>query len=358
MNLVRLKVAAYDRLPPAVFGGLSRLYRIALSLAARSLAFSRSHLALSLRVAQRRVGEADRQLLARPAHAALANWNAAFDDYEQVRSPRTVRLAWTHKPMGGNYGDWLSPYIVRHVTGARIVHADLGEARRYPHLVALGSIITYANRHSTVLGAGVNAVSDHIDPGADFRMVRGHVTRDLLPRHARSSEMVCCDPGFFLGHLYRPKEPKVPGRRLLIPHINHHGHFAAVDHEGFELVDARRCRAADVEALIDAIAGATDVVTSAMHIFVTCCVYGVRCALIKPAHGATGVSGDGIKYRDCMSPVLGEDFRPTMVDMRAGVRLSECVETRRYGLDVDHIARSLDAFRALLDADAGKRARA
>jgi hypothetical protein len=354
MSLARLKIGAYDHLPPALFSGLSRLYRIALSLASRVSVFSRSHLALSLRVAQRRVGERDRRLLARPAHAALAQWNAAFDDYEQAPASHTLRLAWTHKPLGGNYGDWLSPYIVRRVTGARIVHADLGEARRYPHLLPLGSIITYANRHSSVFGAGVNSASDHIDPSADFRLVRGHVTRDLLPRQARSSEIGCCDPGFFLGHLYRPREPKVPGRRLLIPHINHYDQFGAVEHEGFDLVDARRCRAADVEALIDEIAGASEVVTSAMHIFVTCCVYGVRCALIKPAHAATGVSGDGIKYRDCMSPVFSEDFRPSIVDMRPGVRLSECIDTRQYDLDFDHIARSLDRFRSLLDEDAAK----
>lgn len=354
MTLARLKIAAYDHLPPALFGGLSRLYRIALSFASRGLVFSRSQLALSLRVAQRRVREDDRRLLARPAHAALAQWNAAFDDYEQVPSPHTIRLAWTHKPLGGNYGDWLSPYIAQRVTGARIVHADLGEARRYPHLMPLGSIITYANRHSSVFGAGVNSVSDQIDPLADFRMVRGYVTRDLLPRQARSSEIGCCDPGFFLGHLYRPRAPKVPGRRLLIPHINHYGQFAAIDHEGFDLVDARRCRAADVEALIDEIAGAAEVVTSAMHIFVTCCVYGVPCALIKPMHAATGVSGDGIKYRDCMSPVLSEDFRPTLIDLRAGAKLSECVDTRRYGLDVDHIARSLDQFRSQLEEGAGR----
>jgi hypothetical protein len=353
MNLVRLKIAAYDRLPPVVFRGLTRLYRLTLSLASRASGFSRSHAALSLRVAQRRLGEKDRSLLAQPGNAALTRWNAAFEEYEKGPSSHEVRLAWAHKPLGGNYGDWLSPYIVRHLTGARIVHADLGEARHYPHLVSLGSIITYANRHSAVLGAGINSTSDKIDARADFRMVRGYVTRDLLPRQARSSELACCDPGFFLGHVYRPGAPKVPGRRLLVPHINHYGQFGAIDREDFDLVDARRCRAADVEALIDEIAGATEVVTSAMHIFVTCCVFGVPCALIKPQHAGTGISGDGIKYRDCMSPVLAEDFRPTVIDMRAGVRLSECVATRRYDLDFAHIARSLDQFRSLLGERAG-----
>lgn len=349
MTLARLKITAYDHLPSVVFRGLTRLYRLALLLASRASVFSRSPSALSLRVTQRRIGESDRRLLAQPAHAALAHWNAAFDDYEQVPSSRAVHIAWTHKPLGGNYGDWLSPYIAQRVTGARIVHADLGAARRYPHLVSLGSIITYANRHSSVLGAGVNSASDRIDPLADFRMVRGYVTRDLLPRQARSSEIGCCDPGFFLGQLYRPRESRIPGRRLLIPHINHYDHFAAIDHEGFDLVDARRCRTADVEGLIDEIAGASEVVTSAMHIFVTCCVYGVRCALIKPKNTAMGISGDGIKYRDCMSPVLNEDFRPTVIDMRVGARLSECVDTRLYHLDSDHIARSLDQFRSILE---------
>ncbi|WP_373089346.1 hypothetical protein [Sneathiella sp.] len=353
MSLVRLKVAAYAHLSPVFFFALTRLYWMALSLASRTLGFSGSHLALSLRVSQRRLGDRDLSLLSRPTYAALAKWNAAFEDYEKTSPSRTLRLAWTHKPLGGNYGDWLSPFLLHRVTGARIVHADLGEARRYPHLVSLGSIITYANRYSSVLGAGVNSVSDYIDPLADFRMVRGFVTRDLLPRQARSSEIVCCDPGFFLGHIYQPREPKNKNRRLFIPHINHYSKFRSVEHEDFDLVDARRCCAADVEALIDEIAGASEVVTSAMHVFVTCCVYGVRCALIKPMDVTSGVSGDGIKYQDCMSPVLNEDFRPKLVEMRAGVRLSECVETRRYNLDFDHIAQSFNQFRSFL-AESGK----
>lgn len=349
MNVLKWKIFLSNNLPTWAFRLLARAYRVGSLALARIPFFRASRTALALRIPRRQLSKADRARLARLGDPELQQWEEAFAAYDATSTERVVDLGWTHKPVGGNFGDWLAPYIVRGAVGCGIRHVDLTDARTSRHVVSLGSIISRANDRSVVIGSGINSLKDTIDPGASFRMVRGYITREALPPSARSADMPCCDPGFFMRQLYRPRINKAASARLLIPHINHHGLFSPMDCDEFELLSARMCRPADIEGLIDRIASAQEVVTSAMHIFVMCCTFGVRCALVKPLAADVGVPGDGVKYRDCMTPVLGDDFSPFMLDIRAGARLSENVETKVYDIDFGHIGKSFEAFKAILE---------
>lgn len=349
MTLLKWKIFLSNNLPSWAFRPLARAHRIASLAFARLPAFQTSQKALELRIPQRKVSDADRAQLAQLGDSRLQQWEEAFAAYDAPPGGSAVDLGWTHKPVGGNFGDWLSPYIVSRATGRAVRHVDLTDAREKQHVVGLGSIIARANAQSVVVGSGINSLKESIDPHAAFRMVRGHITREALPSSARAADMPCCDPGFFIRELYRPQIDPAASNRLLIPHINHDGLFSPMNCQDFEILSARVCRPADIERLIDRIASAQEVVTSAMHIFVMCCAFGVRSALVKPLAADVGVPGDGIKYRDCMTPVLATDFAPFMLDIRQGMRLADSVETRVYDIDFDHIRKSFETFRDILE---------
>ena len=349
MNILKTKILLSNHMPTWAFLFLVRTYRLLGRALLNSPILKRSANLLALRVAQRSLTAHDRMSLAASGNLKLRRWNEAFECDEQADGSRTIDLAWVHKPVGGNFGDWLSPYLTHKASGRRLRHVDLSDARRSRHLLSLGSIITRANSQSIVLGSGINSLKDSVNPSARYLMVRGHFTREALPPSARSENLVCCDPGFFVSELYTPKQLPRASARLLIPHINHHNLFQAIGDEDFEILSANVSHPHDLEDLIDRIASADEVITSAMHIFVVCCAYGVRCALIKPENADIRVPGDGVKYRDCMSPVLSEDFFPTEINVRKGIRLRDEIGSKIYEISRDHIRASFNMFSYTLE---------
>lgn len=351
MQLIKLKVGIYNVLPGWAFKLAARSYHAVLALLSRLSMRGRSRQALYFKIARRRLSAADRDALAQSGYRDLVAWNDAFDHFEASSSNGRVDLAWVHKPVGGNFGDWLSPYLIHKTGNCAVSHQDLAAGRGADHVVSLGSIITYANGHSTVVGSGINSLKDSIDPAARFLMVRGHITREALPSSIGKGGILCCDPGFFVRNIYQPKGIAHERREsLLIPHINHWNLLASIEDENFQLLSALACRPDDLEKLIDRIAGAKEVITSAMHIFVICCSYGVPCALIQPKAAPVPVPGDGIKYRDCMSPVLKEDFAPFQVDVRPHMPLRDEVGIKKYALDFDYIDKIFNDYKDIVQS--------
>lgn len=346
MRILSLKIFIVDNVPrrwlPRIFNAYDLVVRLAMLLSKGSTSLS----AIALRVSRRRVSAKDVEILTSSAPTHLCTWNDAFAEYENAHGGHQVQLAWVHKPACGNFGDWLAPYTVHHTAGVAVHHVDLLAARRAEHIISIGSIISYANRYSTVLGAGVNSLHDEIDPEARYLMVRGQFTLDAIPRRARSSEIVCCDPGFFIRELYSPRRRQLRQRkRLLIPHLNHEKLFESIKDESVTLRSAAACRQDHIERLLDDIVNAEQVITSAMHIFVACCAYGVPCALIKPKGTTQKVPGDGIKYRDCMSPVLQSDFVPQAIKITPDIRLADQIDVKLFSVDLDYINKAFELYK-------------
>ncbi len=344
MGVLRWKVAASNYLPTTLFSWLSRVYRILALSFSKAPLFRSTLTATAIRIPIGAVNSADEQRITAASDGELSRWSAAFLAHKGQGAEPPINLAWVHKPVGGNFGDWLSPYIMSKITGRRIKHVDLNDRRSQGHVLSLGSIISGANRNSIVLGSGINSLKDDISPGASIRTVRGYITREALSDPASQADVMCCDPGFFLPFLYKPSLVAQSTEKLLIPHINHVEQFESIDAGEFRRVSARVCHPSDIERLIDRIANARVVVTSAMHIFVISCAYSVPCALVKPKSSKVKVPGDGVKYRDCMSPVYRKDFAPQMIDIVPGFRLDCEVQPKQYSLDRVHIEDAYSFF--------------
>ena len=61
-----------------------------------------------------------------------------------------------------NFGDALGPWMVEKLSGKKVLFADRDAA--YPHHVTIGSILNWANEHSTVWGAGLACAPSRTSP--------------------------------------------------------------------------------------------------------------------------------------------------------------------------------------------------
>jgi len=86
-----------------------------------------------------------------------------------------TRLWWMETPFPGNFGDILSPYVVEKLSGFPPKFVGRGDG-----LLAIGSIIKFARVGTPVWGSGTPRMTDALAPDADYRAVRGPLTRDLV----------------------------------------------------------------------------------------------------------------------------------------------------------------------------------
>lgn len=181
-----------------------------------------------------------------------------------------------------NFGDELSPLIVRHVAGRDCVWRPPSRA----DLIALGSLLEIALRRGApplVWGSGLRdgaAPPPAPSQRTSFIAVRGPATRDALKLPA---QVALGDPGLLAHRLCRRERSRLGTRRavLLIPHFSTWP--TPRDSGGFDVV-APTQRAADVVARV---AGARAVVSSSLHGIVVAHSLGVPAVLLAPQRGSS-----------------------------------------------------------------------
>lgn len=241
-------------------------------------------------------------------------WGQAFYDYNSCDYASNLKLMWTEDPCPGNYGDWLSPYIITKVSKRGVVHVSGINNSRVRHLIALGSVIDCANKNSVVIGAGIDNKNAKLDNQANYISVRGKYTAKRLKELTGIEVHRFGDIGFLLRRLYTPKEREEKNKSLLVRHVNQS--FFPVelpeDYKEFSIFAAKKD---DIEAFIDEIYNSSLVVTSAMHCFITCISYGVPCKLISFSGEEIKVPGDGIKFLDALSGVNLPEIKPKTIEI-------------------------------------------
>src|SRR5688572_26211243 len=123
-------------------------------------------------------------------------------------------LWWMEGPHPGNFGDILNPYIVEKLSGRPPRFVPRGKG-----LLAIGSVIKFATEGTQVWGSGTPRMSDRLNPKAEYRAVRGPLTRQLVLQSGGTCPEIYGDPAWFLPALYRPK---TTSRRARLGLIRHH----------------------------------------------------------------------------------------------------------------------------------------
>jgi hypothetical protein len=143
------------------------------------------------------------------------------------------------------------------------------------------------------------------NPKADFVSVRGPHTAELLLQSGGPKVETFGDPGVVLSKILPLTRGATNGRVAL---IRHHTHLQAPVKlpDNFDELSVQVSHPNDIVEFIEMLLQYDYVVTSAMHVLITCQSYGIPCALVVFKGFEEYVHGDGIKYIDY---ALGADVK-------------------------------------------------
>ena len=228
-----------------------------------------------------------------------------------------LELMWWAKPFPGNFGDWLSPLIVAHYSGAKVFLQSPVKPASKGHIVALGSIGRFIRSGSVVVGTGVSSLDVELNKKATYVSVRGPHTAGALKAAGGPEVSSYGDPGVVISKIFPLERGKTNGRGVLVRHFSH----AAIPLRLPEGLDELSVMMSSKEAIAEFVHRLNEydfVITSAMHVMITCQSYCIPCALISFEGFEENVHGSGIKYSDYALGAGVEVMEPAVMplDMR------------------------------------------
>ena len=136
-----------------------------------------------------------------------------------------------------------------------------------------------------------------LNPKADYVSVRGPHTAELLIKSGGPRIENFGDPGIVLSRILPLTRGATNGRIVL---VRHHTHLQApvILPNDFDELSVKLSHPDDIVSFIKKLNEYDSVVTSAMHVLITCQSYGIPCALVVFKGFEEYVHGDGIKYID------------------------------------------------------------
>lgn len=231
------------------------------------------------------------EIAAKRAADAFAHYASRRDD-----AP-ALDLVWWPRPFPGNFGDWLSPLVFAGHSDRSIRYIAPTAPNSAPHLVSVGSIGRFIKPSSIVVGTGVSSEDIDLESKAHYISVRGPITADLLRRSGGPTVTSFGDPGVLLRRLLPVERTETNGRVALVRHFTHANLPLALPDTMDEL-SVLLSHPDQVETFVRELNQYDSVVTSAMHVMITCHSYGIPCALVTFEGLESSVHGTGIKYRD------------------------------------------------------------
>lgn len=209
-----------------------------------------------------------------------------------------------------NFGDNLNHYLIKKLSGKPVVLSD----RLTPHYIVCGSILTEANKYSTVWGAGFSW--DHYQPfdkDAQYITVRGNLSAERINKNVQ----FVGDPAIVLSLLYQPPAHK-KYQYGIIPHWSEHEFFLN-NYSNLHIIDPFQ----SVEDFIDDVASCEKVLSSGLHGLIVADTYGIPNAWIDLS------KKDHFKYQDYYSTT--KSIRNSPVD---NIDFGDCeVHQYRYSLN-------------------------
>ncbi|MDR6733882.1 polysaccharide pyruvyl transferase family protein [Sphingobacterium sp. 2149] len=220
---------------------------------------------------------------------------------------------------GKNFGDALSPRLIEELTGLPVQYKSWNPSAidrlkklsmqlirfrfsacrgilwpSQDSLIAVGSVIRWGNRKSSVWGAGFMNADDPFGVGRVYA-VRGKYTSQKLEAMGYPRCDTFGDPAVLLPLWIRGKEKKT--KQLgVIPHWKEVDAFREKFGTDINLIDFRTV---DVERIIDEITDCAYILSSSLHGLIVAHAYGIPALWIKMGY----IDTDGFKFDDYFSSV-------------------------------------------------------
>ncbi|MBW3138189.1 polysaccharide pyruvyl transferase family protein [Ferrimonas balearica] len=225
--------------------------------------------------------------------------NAIVEYQTMYPGTKALPLCWWFNPEPGNFGDWLSPYIVSKIMkrNVKLVSPAQVNNQKSKYLVSTGSIAKFANEHAVVLGSGISREETELSAEAKYLSVRGPLTADVLSKQGGQAPDVFGDPAIVMPKLLPMPKVEKNGRVALVRHFSHLSLDIELA-EGMDELSILSSSPSDIEKFIAELNNYSAVVTSAMHCYIICQSYGIPAALVVWDEVKENVAGDGMKYHD------------------------------------------------------------
>ena len=192
-----------------------------------------------------------------------------------------------------NFGDAINPTLIKFLSGEDAVnnHAAI------PHYIVAGSILAYADRNSTIWGAGFMSKDDKmIEEPKKICAVRGPMTRDQIIRHGYSCPEVYGDPVLLLPMFYNPQHFTKKNKLGVI------SHYVETDLPQWKKYIDKDTIYIDITAnwkyVVDSILSCERIISSALHGLILAEAYKIPYTWIKPSYK---IEGGEFKFIDFFS---------------------------------------------------------
>ena len=220
-----------------------------------------------------------------------------------------IHAFWCRIPSRPNFGDALTPWLIRRIAGVHPVFVRPEDQREKYFVV--GSILEYAGPRCTVWGAGIIRRTDHVSANAHILAVRGPLSRARARQCGAECPQTFGDPALLLPRFYRPP---VRVRRGLgvIPHYADKPRIVGrwPSSEDLRLIDIQD----PIESVIDQISACEAVASSSLHGLIVSHAYGVPALWIKFRDPDCG---DDSKFEDYYLSLGQSAPEPCWVDERS-----------------------------------------
>ncbi len=184
-----------------------------------------------------------------------------------------------------NFGDVLNRNLLDHFNISFTHSIDPNNS----NLFAIGSVARLAKLNkSVIMGSGAIRRNETYNPKADWKFVRGPLTRDILIRSGGYCDPIYCDAGLFLPELV--EESKKEYEVGIVPH---YANFNTVvsQYPNHKIINVNNT---DPLKVAQEITKCKKIISSSLHGIICAHAYG-----IPAAHVDFGkIHGDGTKFED------------------------------------------------------------
>ena len=188
-----------------------------------------------------------------------------------------------------NFGDAINPTLIKFLSGKNVINTTKND-----YYLCIGSILSYANKNSTVWGAGFISEDDKInEQPKKIYAVRGPKTKQQLIRQGFNCPKVYGDPVLLLPKFYNPKNIKKIYKYGIIPH------YAEWDMQQWDIHRLAGALLIDITAdwktVVNSILSCESIASSALHGLILAEAYNIPYVWIKPSDR---IIGGEFKFKD------------------------------------------------------------
>jgi len=259
-----------------------------------------------------------------------------FCKINNIDSNLRIKMWWAKGPFPGNFGDILNPYIIKKLTGVPPIFAPRGTG-----LLAIGSVIKYSSNKTKVWGTGSSRKTELLNPEADYKAVRGPISRDLIRSAGGYCPEVYGDAALLLPLFYNPEIRK----KYKLGYIPHYVHIDEPLSTDAKKIDIRRVGEKEIEDFIDEVLECEVIISTSLHGIIVANAYGIPAIWAKFEGSESQISGDDMKYDDYFLGVGLPLQKP--IDLSAVDYLDSKAITKKISPNIDLKFNSkelLDAF--------------